>query len=138
MYGQEVDGGQVAQVLLLRVRAGQREVQRSVYAKKLRVIIGRDAYTDVCLDDPMVSRVHAVIYRKAEGFVLYDRSANGTDVNGRRLPMHILKDGDAITIGPFEITAEIYRECDSSFHDRAVAEGWTIDDSRTISLPSVA
>lgn len=47
------------------------------------VVIGRSASADVHVDDPRVSRVHAVLTRNGEGWVLEDRqSANGTFVLG--------------------------------------------------------
>ncbi len=47
------------------------------------VVIGRSASADVRVDDPRVSRVHAVLTRNGEGWVLEDRhSANGTFVLG--------------------------------------------------------
>ncbi|HIE52403.1 MAG TPA: FHA domain-containing protein [Armatimonadetes bacterium] len=51
-----------------------------------------------------ISRVHAEIFRTAEGFVLRDRhSTNGTFVNGERLPEggeRLLQPGDLIGLGP--------------------------------------
>src|SRR4051812_43509546 len=48
--------------------------------------IGRSPAADVMLDDPSVSRRHALITcRGALAFVLDDRSLNGTRLNGERV-----------------------------------------------------
>jgi len=128
----QVAGDSDATIIVLRVRSGSDEVQRGAYVRKTRITIGRDAYTDIQLDDATVSRVHGVIYRKREGFSLHDRSSNGLRVNGHTAGAHLLRDGDVIEIGRYRVHVEVYADCESSFHDRAVAEGWTMDDARTI------
>jgi ABC-type multidrug transport system ATPase subunit len=54
---------------------------------KEQVVIGRGRECDVVLNDPMVSRQHATIYRGRDGnLMIRDMgSANGTFVNGRRI-----------------------------------------------------
>ncbi len=70
------------------------------------VIVGRAAGADVVLDDPQVSRRHALL-RLAEGecVVLDLGSANGTFVNGRRLsgPAR-LRAGDRVSFGTIQST----------------------------------
>lgn len=65
--------------------------------------IGRSITADIQLEDPMVSRKHAVIERGAEGIrVLDDRSLNGVLVNGARVELaQPLGDGDEVQIGDF-------------------------------------
>ena len=55
------------------------------------------------LDAPTVSRLHAVINPDGKGgYVLQDRSSNGTFVNGSRLEKsYTLNKGDTIQIGPY-------------------------------------
>jgi predicted RNA-binding Zn-ribbon protein involved in translation (DUF1610 family) len=66
--------------------------------------VGRSMAAHVQLDDPTVSRRHALIHREEEGVrVLDDRSLNGLYVNGERLEWHPLEDGDEILIGRFRI-----------------------------------
>ena len=66
--------------------------------------IGRSAAADVRLDDPTVSRRHALIVRTAEGLrALDDRSLNGLFVNGRRVEWARLSDGDELEIGRFRL-----------------------------------
>lgn len=67
------------------------------------VRIGRSITADVLLEDPMVSRKHAVI-EHADGHVrvLDDRSLNGVFVNGERVDeQRVLGDGDEVQIAGF-------------------------------------
>jgi DNA-directed RNA polymerase subunit RPC12/RpoP len=66
--------------------------------------IGRSLAADVRLDDPTVSRRHALIVRHAEGVrLLDDRSLNGVFVNDARVESKILEDGDEIIIGRYRL-----------------------------------
>lgn len=66
--------------------------------------VGRSLAADIRFDDPTVSRRHAMLHR-AEGIarVLDDRSLNGVFVNGERVDMRTLADGDELTIGRFHM-----------------------------------
>src|SRR3954464_14817270 len=66
--------------------------------------IGRSLAADIRFDDPTVSRRHAMLHR-SEGVarVLDDRSLNGVFVNGERVDLHTLSDGDELTIGRFRL-----------------------------------
>jgi hypothetical protein len=80
--------------------------------ERLRVIalgggwtrIGRSLAADIRFDDPTVSRRHAMLNR-SDGIarVLDDRSLNGVFVNGERVDMKTLADGDELTIGRFRL-----------------------------------
>lgn len=62
--------------------------------------IGRGFGVNLQLEDPGVSRRHAIVVRRpGETRILDDRSANGTWVNGRRVVDAVLRDGDVITLG---------------------------------------
>ena len=65
--------------------------------------IGRSGAADVRLDDPTVSRRHALIVRtdEAELHAMDDRSLNGLFVNGERVEWAQLHDGDELEIGCF-------------------------------------
>jgi pSer/pThr/pTyr-binding forkhead associated (FHA) protein len=74
------------------------------------VYLGRDPSTnDYVLHDTKVSRVHARLTSRVDGFVLQDlSSASGTRVNGQRLKREVLlKDGDTIKIGPYRLRVAI-------------------------------
>ena len=62
--------------------------------------IGRSPASDIQLEDPSVSRRHAVItHRGGRTVLLDDRSLNGIFVNGERVGEATLTDGDWIGIG---------------------------------------
>jgi pSer/pThr/pTyr-binding forkhead associated (FHA) protein len=62
--------------------------------------IGRGLIADVRLEDSHVSRRHAILALRGDGArVLDDRSWNGTFVNGRRITVAYLSDGDVIRFG---------------------------------------
>jgi hypothetical protein len=67
--------------------------------------IGRCETAEICLDDPSVSRRHAMIALD-EGRpprVLDDRSLNGLLVNGHQVDWTELSDGDELTIGRYRL-----------------------------------
>ena len=67
--------------------------------------VGRSTCADVRLDDPTVSRRHALIVRTEDGRLkaLDDRSLNGLFVNGEHVEWTALADGDELEIGRFKI-----------------------------------
>lgn len=67
--------------------------------------IGRSATAEIRLDDPTVSRRHAVVVRTPEGElrVLDDRSLNGVFVNGEGVEWSPLLDGDELAIGRYRL-----------------------------------
>jgi predicted RNA-binding Zn-ribbon protein involved in translation (DUF1610 family) len=69
--------------------------------------IGRSAAADIRLEDPSVSRRHALIVceRPDSLRVLDDRSLNGVFLNGKLVEWGRLCDGDELTIGRFRLFA---------------------------------
>lgn len=66
--------------------------------------VGRSANADVRLDDPSVSRRHALIVLEGDSLrVLDDRSLNGVFLNGEVVEWGRLKDGDELTIGRYRL-----------------------------------
>jgi hypothetical protein len=66
--------------------------------------IGRGLVADLRLNHPQVSRRHAIIAQwAARARVLDDRSSNGTFVNGRRVTVADLCDGDVVCFGAVEL-----------------------------------
>jgi hypothetical protein len=66
--------------------------------------IGRSLTADIRLDDPTVSRRHALVCRQEEGArVLDDRSLNGVLLNGERTEWAKLSDGDELVIGRYRM-----------------------------------
>ncbi len=66
------------------------------------VSIGRDANSDIFLDDVTVSRRHATASFDGSAWHIHDvGSLNGTYVNGQRCVEQQLRAGDLVTIGKF-------------------------------------
>ena len=63
--------------------------------------VGRDAWNAVALNDPDVSRYHAILVANSVGHRLHDlESTNGTMVNGQKMKAEsILRTGDVILMG---------------------------------------
>ncbi|HMJ02900.1 MAG TPA: FHA domain-containing protein [Conexibacter sp.] len=74
--------------------------QRRVPLTRSITHLGRGFAATLQLEDPGVSRRHAIIVQRRGGArILDDRSANGTWVNGRRVFDVELCDGDMIVLG---------------------------------------
>ena len=67
--------------------------------------IGRSPTADLRIDDPSVSRRHALVVAEPGKIlrVLDDRSLNGVLVNGNAVEWGPLRDGDQLTIGRFSL-----------------------------------
>jgi hypothetical protein len=67
--------------------------------------IGRSHGADIRIDDPTVSRRHALVVRTPDDGLraLDDRSLNGLFVNGSRVESAPLADGDELEIGRFRL-----------------------------------
>jgi hypothetical protein len=69
--------------------------------------IGRSANADIRIDDPSVSRRHALIVSELPDAlrVLDDRSLNGVFLNGEVVEWGRLEDGDELAIGRYRLVA---------------------------------
>jgi predicted RNA-binding Zn-ribbon protein involved in translation (DUF1610 family) len=82
--------------------------------------IGRSLSADIRFDDPTVSRRHAMVNRDADAVrILDDRSLNGVFVNGERVEMRELSDGDQVTIGRFQLHFIVVSGASSRDHENA-------------------
>jgi len=62
--------------------------------------VGRDKEADIRVDEPLVSRNHARLERRAGGYVVLDLgSTNLTRVNGEVVRERALRDGDEVCFG---------------------------------------
>lgn len=78
--------------------------------------LGRATENEIVVDDPKVSRTHAMLEWNGTGFVLRDLgSINGTFVNGQRLTetVRLLRDGDEIMLSQQKLYFEIVRAAPS-------------------------
>ena len=73
-----------------------------------RTVIGRDATSTICFDDPMISGAHAEIVQDAAGnYQIRDLgSRRGTFVGARKVTEVALTHGDEILIGPVKLRFE--------------------------------
>lgn len=69
------------------------------------ITIGRSTNADVVLPHSQVSRIHGKIKVQGPGSYTYEdnKSSNGSIVNGEKATSAVLKVGDVITLGPYEI-----------------------------------
>lgn len=67
--------------------------------------IGRSPDCGIFLDDVTVSRKHAVLIERDNGFFVEDQgSLNGTFVNRKRVESAQLEDGDEVQVGKYRLT----------------------------------
>ncbi len=79
-------------------------IDHDVILRGDRVVIGRLASCDICLQDRNVSRQHAAFVAKPGGWAIADLgSTNGTLLNGSAVKDTPLKDGDIVTVGVTEL-----------------------------------
>ena len=75
--------------------------ERQIALQNSSLNIGRDAQTDIILDDPTVSYIHAqIVLQGTEPYVRDLGSSNGTYVNEGLITVpHLLQDGDVLKLG---------------------------------------
>lgn len=90
---------QVQDMPMLLVKEGKLEGQSWTLDRDV-IIIGRGADCDIVLPERAVSRRHARIERRNQGYLLIDLgSKNGTFVNGQEVhEPYLLQDGDEVQI----------------------------------------
>lgn len=72
--------------------------------------IGRKPDNSLVLDNPMVSRYHAVIENAGHEWILKNLTQNSvTQVNGTDVDQKTIDDGDTILIGPLQLRATLKR-----------------------------
>lgn len=79
-------------------------VEGHYFLDKPRFTLGRLPDSDISLNHPGVSNVHAVIITMSNDHILEDMgSTNGTLVNGEKLDKHILQNNDTIELGCYQL-----------------------------------
>jgi pSer/pThr/pTyr-binding forkhead associated (FHA) protein len=75
-------------------------------------LLGRDDSNDAVFNVGYVSRKHAIIAWREDGFTIQDLgSTNGTEVNGQRVVQPVtLKDGDTILMDQLALTFRLIKE----------------------------
>jgi FHA domain len=88
----------------LVIRAGGGRAGEAFLLERERLTIGRRPDSDIFLDDVTVSRNHAIVVRRGEGYHLDDMgSLNGTYVNRQRVESQALRHGDELQIGKYKL-----------------------------------
>ena len=78
---------------------------------KSTVFVGRDQSMDMILDDPRVSRQHAVITSKDGCYFIQDVGGrNPVRVNRKVVVRHLLQDGDAVLLGNTHLKFKVGEE----------------------------
>jgi pSer/pThr/pTyr-binding forkhead associated (FHA) protein len=71
---------------------------------KEKIVLGRILSADLRIDDPRVSRIHALLEVRGDSIMLTDlASSHGTYVNGEKIVEAKLKLGDVIRLGFVEM-----------------------------------
>jgi ABC transport system ATP-binding/permease protein len=82
-------------VLTVRYDGSQR-----TFAAGHDVVVGRDLRADMRVTHPLISRAHLLLrFDQGRWLAIDNGSLNGTYVNGRRVPVIDIRDGQAINIG---------------------------------------
>lgn len=88
----------------LAVRSGGDMTGETFMPVNGETTIGRHQESAIFLDDVTVSRNHAVILHKQDGYYVQDQgSLNGTYVNRVRVETQKLSDGDQLQIGKYKL-----------------------------------
>ena len=94
------------------------------FVDKERLGVGRDPTNQIVIDDPAVSREHAAIVPVGNDHILEDlKSANGTFVNGKRMPRRILQHGDVVAFGAFSLRYLNPKAADAALDRTMLIEG---------------
>lgn len=102
-------------------------VHTSEFVKE-KIVLGRILSADLRIDDPRVSRIHALIEVRGETVLVTDlASSHGTFVNGEKVVESKLKFGDVIRLGHVELKVSKgsgrVSTTQPSFEGRPVFEG---------------
>jgi diguanylate cyclase (GGDEF)-like protein len=95
------------------------------------VTLGRSVDATFQVEDDGISRKHVKVVQDPVGFTLVDLgSTNGTFLNGSRVSVAELKDGDKIQVGSntvlkFSLTDELEEQFQKSIYEQATRDGLT-------------
>jgi hypothetical protein len=112
----------------------------NIEAPEGEFLIGRGNDCHLVLDDPSVSRIHAVIEKKGADLFIEDKgSRNGVIVNKKRIPERtLLQEGDQVVIGHQVIRIAVMKEASSPERTQGIIRcpscgGWSSGDANTCS-----
>lgn len=97
--------------------------------------IGRRSENDISLDELSVSGKHArVLFMGGEAFLEDLESTNGTYVNSEKISKHLLKNGDLITVGQFQLKFEAVQAESDAFEKAVVVKPYAVGLEGTASF----
>jgi len=99
-------------------------VVKEVLLTQERTTVGRRPYNDVVIDNLAVSGEHAVVVMSGDDVELQDLgSTNGTYVNGKPIKRQLLRNGDVVEMGKYQI--RFLLDAPVSGYDKALAAAAT-------------
>ena len=94
-------------ILEVRVTLKGRPVREFRFSDA-RITIGRDPSSNIFLDNPGISREHAILERKGTGIYVQDLgSANGTFLNDAQILRERVREGDRVRVGKFSLEVRL-------------------------------
>ena len=89
----------------LLIQCNEADLGKRFFLDKPVKVIGRSSAVDIRIEDPSISRHHAMVSQHADHFELEDmESSNGTFVNGDRISgRYRLQDNDVIALGSIQL-----------------------------------
>lgn len=83
---------------------GRHRERQTIVLNRARMTIGRAEGSDLLLDTPLASRLHALLSVREDGVYVSDLdSSNGTYLNGRKIDKAQLHHRDVIRVGDCDI-----------------------------------
>jgi len=95
------------------------------------MVVGRGANATLQLEDPTLSRVHAIVQKDGDRWFLVDKSSNGTVLDGKKIETDRpaqLSGASVVTLGDYQLQFKLV--------SRAAAHGATIRGSIPIAAPA--
>jgi len=119
-------------VLKVRVTLKGRPVRAYTFNKDV-ITVGRDPGSDICLDNPGVSREHCKIDFTTSGIYRIQDvgSANGIFVNDQQVKVHFIINNDVVFISKFALWF-MYEEDRRGERDAATRAARTQDEGTTV------
>ena len=77
-------------------------------ARKIR--IGRSDSCDIALPGDMISRLHCQLEHRNSGWIISDHSRHGTFIDGKRIDVYPLQDGDSFEMGEYQVSLRQFGE----------------------------
>ena len=80
------------------------------------ITIGREATNKLVIADPSVSRQHAWVEKREDGYYLVDKnSSNGSYVNGKKITQQKLSHNDKVQLGNAQLVFEDEEQVQATF-----------------------